>query len=163
ILKDDDPPEAVLEWIPGLFRWGMQVEVPQPRTWAEWSAQLRSGSSPFDRPLILLIDEFDKLPPAVLHRMVGMFRDVYLTRQTAVLHALALVGVRAVMGVENESGSPFNIQQSLQVPNLTRDEVAEMFAQYEAESGQRVLPEVVAKVFETTRGQPGLVSWFGEL
>jgi hypothetical protein len=75
------------------------------------------------------------------------------------LHGLALIGVRAVLGVD----SPFNVQRSLHVPNLTRDEVVELFRQYQAESGQTVEPEVVQQVFDVTRGQPGLVSWFGEL
>jgi hypothetical protein len=163
VLGDDDPPEAILDWIPRLFRWGMQVEVPKPATWAEWADQLRKGSSPFDRPLVLLIDEVDKLPPAVIERMVGLFRDLYLTRQTAVLHGLALVGVQAVLGVDGARGSPFNVQRALHVPNLTRDEVTDLFAQYQAESGQAVDPEVVGEVFDVTRGQPGLVSWFGEL
>ena len=95
--------------------------------------------------------------------MVAIFRDVYLTPQTAALHGLALVGVRAVLGVDSPRGSPFNVQRSLHVPNLTQDEVIELFGQYQAESGQRVEPEVAGEVFDVTRGQPGLVSWFGEL
>jgi hypothetical protein len=46
---------------------------------------------------------------------------------------------------------------------LTRGEVSSLFAQYQAESGQAVEPDVVEAVAEATRGQPGLVSWFGEL
>jgi hypothetical protein len=117
----------------------------------------------FDKPLILLIDEFDSLPPSVVERLVTAFRKIYLARESYVLHGLALVGVRAVLGVESKRGSPFNVQRSLHVPNLTRDEVREMFGQYQAESGQEVAAEVVDKLFEMTRGQPGLVSWFGEL
>jgi hypothetical protein len=49
------------------------------------------------------------------------------------------------------------------VPNLTRDEVIDLFAQYQGESGQPVAPEVVEQVHATTRGQPGLVGWLGEL
>jgi hypothetical protein len=67
------------------------------------------------------------------------------------------------MGVESDSGSPFNVQRSLHVPNLTRAEVTELFAQYQQESGQLVECEVVARAYEVTRGQPGLIGWFGEL
>lgn len=38
-----------------------------------------------------------------------------------------------------------------------------MFLWYEKESGQKISIEVVQKLFEVTQGQPGLVSWFGEL
>jgi hypothetical protein len=67
------------------------------------------------------------------------------------------------LGVDSPRGSPFNVQRSLQIPNLTRDEVVEMFQQYQSESGQVVDPDVVQAVFDSTRGQPGLVGWFGEL
>jgi hypothetical protein len=38
-----------------------------------------------------------------------------------------------------------------------------MFDWYMKESGQNVLPEVVERIYYETNGQPGLVSWFGEL
>ncbi|MEZ4658415.1 MAG: hypothetical protein R2911_12650 [Caldilineaceae bacterium] len=47
--------------------------------------------------------------------------------------------------------------------NLTADEVTAMFRWYEEESGQQVAPEVVDRLFYEAQGQPGLVSWFGEL
>jgi hypothetical protein len=43
------------------------------------------------------------------------------------LHGLALIGVRAVLGVDSERGSPFNIQRSLHVLNFTLDEVTDLF------------------------------------
>ena len=46
------------------------------------------------------------------------------------LHGLALIGVRAVLGVENVKGSPFNVQRSLHIPNLTHDEVVYLFDCY---------------------------------
>jgi hypothetical protein len=49
------------------------------------------------------------------------------------------------------------------VPNFTIDEVGELYRQYQEESGQRIEAAVVEKVYQTTKGQPGLVSWFGEL
>ena len=117
----------------------------------------------FRTPIILFIDEFDSLPPKVIDRLVTMFRDMYLKREDYLLHGLALIGVRAVLGVESHRGSPFNIQRSLHVPNLTREEVEEMFRQYREESNQKIEPEVVKRLYDSTRGQPGLVGWFGEL
>ena len=111
----------------------------------------------------MFIDEFDKLPALVIDNLVSIFRDIYLDRNHFRLHGLALIGVRAVLGVESERGSPFNIQQSLHVPNFTQEEVTDLFRQYQEESRQVVEPRVVQSVFEATRGQPGLVCWFGEL
>jgi hypothetical protein len=117
----------------------------------------------WDRPLILLIDEVDTLPLSLIDLMVAQFRELYLDRQNNWLHGLALVGVRAVLGIESKRGSPFNIQRSLKVPNLTSEEVTDLYDQYQDESGQQIEPAVVEKVYESTQGQPGLVSWFGEL
>ncbi len=88
---------------------------------------------------------------------------MYLKRERYVLHGLALIGVRAVLGAASKRGSPFNVQRSLHVPNFTREEVNALFQQYQDESGQQIEPAVVENVFEATRGQPGLVCWFGEL
>jgi hypothetical protein len=74
-----------------------------------------------------------------------------------------LIGVRSVLGVDNKSGSPFNIQRSLHIENLTFDEVKNMFDQYHEESNQNIEADVVKNLFEKTQGQPGLVGWFGEL
>jgi hypothetical protein len=117
----------------------------------------------WDKPLILLIDEVDTLPFFWLDVLVGQFREMYLDRESNWLHGLALIGVRAVLGVDSDRGSPFNVQRSLHVPNFTLDEVTALFDQYERESGQVVDPEVVRSVYEATHGQPGLVGWFGEL
>ena len=130
-------------------------------------------ASHFDRPAILIIDEFDALADDFINKFANELRDIYLTRQTetdkttyeqdCMLHGLALIGVRSVLGIENITGSPFNIQRSMPIPNLTRDEVGAMFDWYERESGQPVEPEAAGRVFAETQGQPGLVSWLGEL
>ncbi len=133
------------------------------KTWKDFSRIFSKEDGIWDRPLILLIDEVDTAPGLLLDLMVNQFREMYLKRETNLLHGLALIGVRAVLGMESDRGSPFNIQRSLRVPNFTREEVENLFQQYRSESGQAVDPEVVNQVFDFTRGQPGLVGWFGEL
>jgi hypothetical protein len=71
--------------------------------------------------------------------------------------------VRSVLGIENQKGSPFNVQRSVHVSNLTFEEVAGMFKDYETESGQAVEDEVIRTLYDEMRGQPGLTCWFGEL
>ena len=127
----------------------------------------------FQKPVILVLDEFDALEENFINRFAGIFRDMFLSRtneknrssreKTFLLHGLALIGVRSVLGIENETGSPFNVQRSLQVPNLTFEEVKGLFQWYQKESKQIVDPEVVDKLFYETNGQPGLTCWFGEL
>ncbi len=126
-----------------------------------------------DKPLVLILDEFDALPEKGIHTIVSAFRNIYIKRldeiakppeeKTYRLHAVALIGVRSVVGVENSKGSPFNVQRSLHIPNLESEEVNRMFQWYEKESGQTVEPEVVEHLYAETAGQPGLTCWFGEL
>jgi hypothetical protein len=127
----------------------------------------------FQKPIILVLDEFDSLQEEFINRFAAIFRDMFISRtnernkstqeKNCLLHGLSLIGVRSVLGIENDRGSPFNIQRSLHIPNLTFNEVAGMFRQYEKESGQKVQPAVVENLFRETNGQPGLTCWFGEL
>jgi hypothetical protein len=131
------------------------------------------GREVLRKPLILVLDEFDALTEEAISSITGVFRNIYIRRQTEadrptgeksyLLHGVALIGVRAVLGVENPRGSPFNVQRGLHVPNLTFEEVEGLFAWYTRESGQPVEPAVVERLFDETRGQPGLTCWFGEL
>ena len=162
-LKENDPPEAFFFRVPLLFKRFFKISVEKPDDWEKLGSLFSNEMEFFKKPLILFIDEFDKLPPEVIDQLVSMFRDIYLDRENFVIHGLALIGVRAVLGVESGRGSPFNIQRSLHVPNLTWEEVKELYRQYQEESGQKIEPEVVEKIYGATRGQPGLVSWFGEL
>ena len=163
VMEEGERDAEFFKRIPRLFKVGLDMDVDAPDSWEGFVSLFQRGSGVLDRPLVLLIDEFDNLPRTVIDRLVALFRDIYLNRHAYHLHGLALIGVRAVLGVESDRGSPFNIQRSLHVPNLTRDEVFEMFGQYQAESGQTVAEEVPEAVYRATRGQPGLVSWFGEL
>ncbi len=163
IIEPDMPEDTFLGKIPRLMLDGFDMDVDAPETWEEWLLFFHKRKGLFQKPLILFIDEFDSLPPGVIDRIVTLFRDVYLNRHDFHIHGLALIGVRAVLGVESDRGSPFNIQRSLHVPNFTLEEVTELFRQYESESEQIIEAEVVRQVFETTLGQPGLVGWFGEL
>ncbi|WP_045215110.1 AAA-like domain-containing protein [Desulfonatronovibrio magnus] len=163
VMEQEDSPDVFLDRVPHLFRRAFKQRIDRPRSWEELSELFLADSGLFDRPVILLIDEFDKLPALVIDRLVSLFRDMYLDRSNFVLHGLALIGVRAVLGVDSERGSPFNVQRSLHVPNFTKAEVSDLFGQYQTESGQKVSPEVVNAVHAATCGQPGLVCWFGEL
>ena len=153
-----------------LSTW-FERPFPKVETWGDLS-DLFTGAY-FERPLILIIDEFDALDDFFINRFANEFRTIYTRRsnqphrltggKSNLLHGLALIGVRSVLGIENVTGSPFNVQRSVHVPNLTQDEVASMFRWYAEESGQAVEDAVGARLFYETRGQPGLVSWFGEL
>ncbi len=166
IMKEDDPENVFLTKIPYIFYDGFRIEhVAIPKDWESFQQLFDKDKHDrlFDKPIILFIDEFDSLPKHIIDRLVTLFRDIYLKRDKYLIHGLALIGVRAVLGVESRRGSPFNIQRSLHVPNFTREEVHDLYQQYQDESEQQIRPDVVEAVYTTTNGQPGLVSWFGEL
>ncbi|MES0336849.1 MAG: AAA-like domain-containing protein [Candidatus Magnetobacterium sp. LHC-1] len=163
VFKDDDDVDSFLAKVPRLIWETFKLRIDIPSDWEAFNGLFDRNDSTFDRPIILFIDEFDSLPPKVIDILVKMFRDMYLKRDSYLLHGLALIGVRTVLGVESERGSPFNVQRSMHIPNFSKDEVAELFQQYRDESGQDVDPVVVDKLYHVTRGQPGLVCWFGEL
>jgi hypothetical protein len=156
--------------VSGLRQW-FGRELPAVTSWRALGELFTADC--FTKPLILILDEFDAVQEEFIAAFANEFRSMYTRRlneadrksgeKSCLLHGLALVGVRAVLGVENVTGSPFNVQRSLRIPNLTHDEVAGMFRWYEQESGQAVEPAVVERLFYETRGQPGLVGWFGEL
>ena len=127
----------------------------------------------FQKPVILIIDEFDALKEEFINSFASISRDIFIGRTSEsdkasgekfhLLHGLALVGVRSVLGIENVKGSPFNVQRSLHIPNLTFSEVQGMFRWYEKESGQPIDAGVIERLYYETCGQPGLTCWFGEL
>ncbi|MEM7127910.1 MAG: AAA-like domain-containing protein [Chloroflexota bacterium] len=154
-----------------LGYWFERDDLPRLDDWK----QLRTlfTAAYFEKPIILILDEFDALQTEFINAFANEFRTIHTQRgnqrtkvsaeKTYLLHGLALIGVRSVLGIENVSGSPFNVQRSVHVPNLTQEEVASMFRWYEEESGQTVEETVIERLYYETRGQPGLVSWFGEL
>ncbi|MFZ4663115.1 MAG: AAA-like domain-containing protein [Caldilineaceae bacterium] len=153
-----------------LSKW-FQRDFP---TITEWEEIADLFSPPyFSRPVILILDEFDALAESFINQFANEFRTIYTNRnneedrksgeKSCLLHSLALIGVRAVLGIENVTGSPFNIQRSVQIPNLTYEEVNGMVQWYSQECGQLVEQAVIDALFAETRGQPGLVGWLGEL
>ncbi len=163
--KNDD-----LDEVPVAFADILSEKLPHrphPKRWVDFRQLFSRKEGLWDKPLILFIDEVDTMPSPALDVLVGQFREMYLDRPKYLranwLHGLAMIGVRAVLGVDSDRGSPFNIQRSLHVPNFTVEETADLFRQYVEESGQTITPEVIRAVYDVTRGQPGLVCWFGEL
>ena len=141
---------------------------PQTRRLAAASAR-RSGpwAEIAPRPLVIFLDEIDALEDETLISVLRQLRAGYATRPTHFPHALALVGLRDVRDYKVASGgsgwlgtsSPFNIKaESITLRDATRDEVAALYGQHTAETGQVFLPEAVDRAFSLTEGQPWLVN-----
>ena len=169
--KTETEDSGILEYFAGKLESWFGRKFPAINSWKKLAELFAEDC--FEKPLILILDEFDALREDFINKFANGFREMYIGRQNeadipsdqkkCMLHGLALIGVRSVLGIENVSGSPFNVQRSLHIPNLTFEEVKGMFAWYEQESGQKIEPEVIERLFYETRGQPGLTCWLGEL
>lgn len=144
-----------------------------PPPWPDAPAGARIGAAlaawalACPRPLVVFLDEVDALRDAVLLSVLRQIRSGYDNRPRSFPASLALVGLRDVRDYKVAAGgsdrlntaSPFNIKaRSLTMGDFTRDEVAELYAQHTAHTGQRFDPAAVARAYDLSRGQPWLVN-----
>jgi hypothetical protein len=121
-------------------------------------------------PLVVFLDEIDALRDVTLVSVLRQIRAGHSGRPRAFPQSLALIGLRDVRDYKVAAGgndrlgtaSPFNIKvESLTLRNFSRDEVAALYAQHTADTGQVFLPEAEDRAFELTQGQPWLVNALG--
>ena len=109
--------------------------------------------------VVLLIDEFDGIPPTVVSDFLYSLRQIYLSDQLHCPHSVGIVGVRSIAQLGyDRSVSPFNIQDEFRLPNFTLEQVRGLLSQYTDEVGQVFEPEVVESIHKETAGQPVLVN-----
>src|SRR5690606_29527735 len=118
------------------------------------------------RPLVVFIDEIDALRDDVLISVLRQLRAGYRQRPRGFPWSITLIGLRDVRDYEIDDGegrlgtaSPFNIKvESLTMAGFTRDEVAELYGQHTADTGQVFEPAAIDRAFELSCGQPWLVN-----
>ena len=118
-------------------------------------------------PVVLLLDEIDALQDEALVSVLRQLRSIYSGRPTGAPASLALIGLRDVRDYKVASGgsphlgtaSPFNISvASITLRGFTRAEVATLYGQHTAASGQAFSDEAIDRAWYLTRGQPWLVN-----
>ncbi len=127
----------------------------------EWSQQDA-------RPLVVLLDEIDALIGDTLITILRQLRSGYDKRPQAFPQSVILCGVRDVRDYRIHSaatkeiitgGSAFNIKaRSLRLGNFTAAEMAELYAEHTADTGQAFTEDALARAWELSRGQPWLVN-----
>ena len=116
--------------------------------------------------IVLLIDEFDGIPPALVSDFLYALRRVYVSKriEARAPYSVGIVGVKNVTQLNyDRTISPFNIQEEFHLPNFTLVQVQELLGQYTAEVGQPFEPEVVETLHRQTGGQPFLVNRLAQL
>ena len=157
----------------GLNDCGMPKGFADDADYDDISGVLRSSFSAYcrklDKPFVVLFDEADCLSNGTLVTFLRQLRDGYISRAISpYVHSLALVGMRNLRDYKAQvrpdsetlgTASPFNIvTEYLNLRNFTKDEVAELYAQHQAETKQIFESDAVDFAFEQTQGQPWLVN-----
>ncbi len=125
-----------------------------------------------DRPLVVFFDEADCLSNGTLVAFLRQLRDGYVNRiRTPFIHSLALVGMRNIRDYKARirddretlgSASPFNIvTEALTLNDFSREDVAALYAQHTADTGQPFEGAAIDRVYYWTQGQPWLVNAIG--
>ncbi|MCP4219435.1 MAG: ATP-binding protein [bacterium] len=170
-LETETDTPLILKSIASSIGRCLQKEFPNADTPAKFQEIFSSQS--LEKPLVLILDEFDSLPDQAVGNLTSIFKNLSNLKNyklqspqdtpAYMLHGLALVGGNRIMEMANLNDSPFGMQRNLQVPNLSFDEIKGMLMWYEKESGHTVLPEVLELVYRETEGHPGWTSWLCEL
>ena len=130
-------------------------------------AALQAWAKAAPRPLVVFLDEIDSLEGPLLVSVLRQIRDGFPDRPASFPWSLALVGMRDVRDYKIAldgrdgaiGGSPFNIKdRSLLLRDFTREEVALLYAQHTAETGQVFLGDAVDRAFALANGQPWLTN-----
>ena len=129
------------------------------RCWAELVAP---------KPFIVLFDEVDVLEGETLISFLRQMRGGFASRGIGKFPvSIALVGMRDLKdyttaskgGVAPNPGSPFNIKEdSAELSNFHKEDIAHLFAQRTAENGQQITPEALDYTFAQSKGQPWIVN-----
>ncbi|WP_250290949.1 AAA family ATPase, partial [Frankia sp. CiP1_Cm_nod1] len=149
---------AILDRIRADAEWTLPSEL-RPPPWPAVSegtllaAGLAAWAQASPRPLVLFFDEIDALQGQTLISVLSQLRDGYRSRPSHFPASVALCGLRDVRDYKAASGgdpsrlgtsSPFNIKlESLRLGDFTPDEVAELYAQHTADTGQEFTPTAV--------------------
>ncbi len=165
---------ALLNVWQSTLRYWLPSEL-RPPDWSQFTAgnrisqALTTWSEVCPRPIVLLIDEIDALKDEMLIAVLRQLRDGYPRRPKGFPSSVGLIGLQDVRDYKVASGgsdrlhtaSPFNIKvESLTLRNFNELEVAELYQQHTADTGQIFEPEAIQLAFDLTQGQPWLVNAF---
>jgi AAA domain len=131
-------------------------------------AALQDWATGCPLPLVLFFDEIDALRGRSLISVLRQLRDGFTIHPQAFPASVVLCGLRDIRDYKAAAGgdpnrlgtaSPFNIAvKSLRIGDFTADEVATLYKQHTAETGQEFTLDAVERVFALTQGQPWLVN-----
>lgn len=174
----DDFGTAELLVLSAIRRAAIEQSLPSdlmpPDPWPEAQAgtRIREGLSAWAElsslPVVLFFDEIDALRGQSLISVLRQLRDGFRARPRSFSASVGLCGLRDVRDYRTASGgdpdrlgtaSPFNISvKSLRIKDFSFDDVAGLYGQHTAETGQVFDPDAIERGFFYTQGQPWLTN-----
>ena len=115
--------------------------------------------------VVIIIDEFDGIPPEAVRGFLHSLRQIYLSDEgSRCPYSIGIAGVKNLTQLNyDRTISPFNIQDEFALPNFTFAQVEELLGQYTAEVGQPFASAVIENVHKQTAGQPMLVNRLAQI
>lgn len=165
ILQEIAAESAAREFAPELM-------PPSPWPDAPTGSRLRAGLAAWAKrcplPVALFFDEIDALRGNSLISVLSQLRAGHNARPNPFPASVVLCGLRDVRDYRAAAGgnperlgtsSPFNVAvRSLRMSDFTRDQVAELYGQHTADTGQEFTTEAIDRAFNYSQGQPWLVN-----
>lgn len=152
----------------------LPAELMPPSPWPDapadsvLSAGLRAWTRQCPLPIVLFFDEIDALRGQSLISVLRQLRDGFRSRPEGFPASVVLCGLRDVRDYKAAAGgdparlgtsSPFNVAvESLRIGDFTLDQVAELYGQHTADTGQKFTPDALNRAFGYSQGQPWLVN-----
>ena len=168
---------SILSDISFSARSVLPEELRPPEPWPDANdssllgTALESWSRACPRPLVLVFDEIDALQGMSLISVLRQLRAGHPKRGQAFPASVILCGLRDVRDYKAASGgdptrlgtaSPFNVLvESLSMGNFSAAQVAELYGQHSADTGQPFAEGALDQAFALTGGQPWLVNALG--
>ncbi len=137
----------------------------------DFSTFLTNWCMELPKPLVLFLDEVDSLIGDGLISVLRQLRAGYTKRPKAFPHALCIIGLRDIRDYRIYSdaskkyivgGSCFNIKkESLRIKDFSKEQVKHLFQQHRQDTGQKIKPAALEKIYFYSEGQPWLVNALG--
>ncbi|MGI5167828.1 hypothetical protein ACQEU3_26105 [Spirillospora sp. CA-253888] len=153
---------------------GLPTECLPPAPWpqnvpgAQLLTGLREWAARCPRPLVLLFDEIDTLRGRSLVSVLRQLSDGFNARPLPFPHSVVLCGMRNVPdyraapgdGPERlDTSALFDISAaSLRIGDFSFAQVADLYGQHTAATGQQFTVDAIQRAFEASQGQPWLVN-----
>lgn len=150
-----------------LKRDNASFRIPTIKSGDDFLNVFSTPSSPFDKPVVLFVDEFDMLysvaSDEVQDSMLNVLRHLKQRPDLSNLQAFVGIGPYSVLQLIGKSSSPFNIRDAIKSPPLTLEQVEDLFQQFEKERGMSLDKRIVLDVYARTEGHAGCVCYCGKV